>query len=103
MEAIPQDSQSPKWNFAPHADIIQTAYELLRQFPVTYSHIKAHQDKSEGAKNLSRAATLNIMADNWAQRPLQSVHQPCPFENQRYHYYERSSAMAPGHIQQNTN
>jgi hypothetical protein len=68
MEAIPQDSQSPKWNFTPHADIIQTAYELLRQFPVTYSHIKAHQDKSEGAKNLSRAATLNIMADDLAQR-----------------------------------
>jgi hypothetical protein len=50
MEAIPQDSQSLKWNFTPHADIIQTAYELLRQFPITYSHIKAHQDKSEGAK-----------------------------------------------------
>jgi hypothetical protein len=75
METIPQDSQSPKWNFTPHADIIQTAYENLKQFPVTYSYIKAHQDKSEGAKNLSRAATLNIMADNLAQQHREEMTQ----------------------------
>jgi hypothetical protein len=75
METISQDSRSPKWNFAPHADILQTAYKLLSTFPMTYLHIKAHQDQSEEAKNLSRTATLNIMADNLAQRQWQGMTQ----------------------------
>jgi hypothetical protein len=68
METIPQNSMTPKWNFIPHADIIKTAHLLLRKFPIVYSYVKAHQDRSTENKELSRAATLNIMADKLAQQ-----------------------------------
>jgi hypothetical protein len=65
---IPQDSMTPKWNFVTHADIIKTAHLFLRKFPIIYTYVKAHQDRSNKNKELSRAASLNIMADNLAQQ-----------------------------------
>jgi hypothetical protein len=86
METIAQDSISPKWIFTPHADIIQMAHELLSIFPVKYSHVKAHQDQSDDVKNLSHAASLNIMADNLAQRQHQEMtHAHCTVRTRHVH------------------
>jgi hypothetical protein len=75
METIHQNIRSPKWSFTPHADILKTAHKLLSKIPVTYSHVKAHQDRQDKKHKLSRAATLNIMADELAQRQRQEMRQ----------------------------
>lgn len=73
MEMIQQESTRSKWNFTPHADILKMAHKFLRKIPITYSHVKAHQDKSENKNKLSRAASLNIMADTLAQSQRQEM------------------------------
>jgi hypothetical protein len=75
METIHQNITSPKWNFTPHADILKVAHKLLSKIPVTYSHVKAHQDRQDKNRKMSRAASLNIMADELAQRQRQDMKQ----------------------------
>jgi hypothetical protein len=66
MEALTTDIITPKWNFVAHADILKTAHNLLKQIPIMYSHVKAHQDNREDTAKLGQPAKLNIMADRLA-------------------------------------
>jgi hypothetical protein len=67
MEGKRTDIITPKWNFIAHADILKTAHDLLKNIPITYSHVKAHQDQCDEMNKLSRPAKLNVMADQLAQ------------------------------------
>jgi hypothetical protein len=68
---------TPKWNFVAHADILKTAHDLLANIPITYSHVKAHQDQYDDTTKLSRPAKLNIMADRLAQEQRQAMTHAC--------------------------
>jgi hypothetical protein len=49
-------------------------------------HVKAHQDQSDDVKNLSCAASLNIMTDNLAQRQCQEMtHAHCTVSTRHVH------------------
>jgi hypothetical protein len=77
MEALQTEIITPKWNFTAHADILKTAHDLLKQIPMTYSHVKAHQDKNEDSTKLSQPAKLNITADRLAQDQRQEMTRAC--------------------------
>jgi hypothetical protein len=54
---------TPKWNLGSDIDITNKAHELLGKIPVSYFHIRSHQDRTRQDEPPDKIVQMNIMAD----------------------------------------
>jgi hypothetical protein len=67
---------TPKWNLGPDIDITNKAHELLGKRPVSYFHIRSHQDRTRQDEPPDMIVQMNIMADELASQYRETMTHP---------------------------
>jgi hypothetical protein len=67
LERYRNETELPKWNLQPDADIVKYAHKLLKNIPANFNHVKSHQNSGKRFQELSLPVQLNTMADQLAK------------------------------------
>jgi hypothetical protein len=67
---------TPKWHLWPDIDITNKAHELLGKIPVSYFHVRSHQNRTRQEEPSDMIVQMNIMADELASQYRETMTNP---------------------------
>jgi hypothetical protein len=76
LERYRTETEHPKWNLAPDADMVKFAHENLRDIPLEFCHVKSHQTSSKPFDKLPIPVQMNIIADQLASEQMTNSTKP---------------------------
>jgi hypothetical protein len=76
LERYQNETELPKWNLNPDADMVKYAHKNLRVVPVNFCHVKSHQNSSKTFGELPLPVQMNIIADQLVSKQMQYSTKP---------------------------
>jgi hypothetical protein len=70
LERYRSETEHPKWNLTPDADMVKVAHNNLRAIPINFCHVKSHQPSSKPFEKLSLPVQMNTIADQLASEQM---------------------------------
>jgi hypothetical protein len=70
LERYRTETEHPKWNLTPDADMVKVAHNNLRAIPINFCHVKSHQTSSKPFEKLSLPVQMNTIADQLASEQM---------------------------------